>query len=156
MSEQREIEGGARTRHLKTARLVLRPWRFGDDAAADAIYGAPEVTRWLCPAVPAVRWISDRDAVGLPVGRWAIVEKKSKNLIGGVAFMPLPPDGADLEIGWQLKPAMWGHGCGAEAGQAVAHRAFENARISEVFAVVRPGNRRGVATARRIGYGVGG
>jgi hypothetical protein len=94
MSEQREIEWGARTRHLKTARLVPRPWRFGDDAAADATYGAPEVTRWLCPVVPAVRdrsemrrilggWISDRDAVGLPVGRWAIVEEKSTNLIGG-------------------------------------------------------------------------
>jgi RimJ/RimL family protein N-acetyltransferase len=70
--------------------------------------------------------------------------------------MPLPTDGADLEIEWQVKPAMWGHGYGAEAGHAVAHRAFENARISEVFAVVRPGYspRRSHRSADR--YGVGG
>jgi RimJ/RimL family protein N-acetyltransferase len=78
-------------------------------------------------------------------------KKKSTELIGGVALMPLPPDRADLEIGWQVTPALWGHGYGAEDGHAVAHHAFEDVGISEVFAVVRPGDRRGVATDRRIG-----
>ena len=55
------------------------------------------------------------------------------------------------EIGWQVAPALWGHGYGAEAGHAVAHQAFTNVGVSEVFAVVRPGNHRGVATARRVG-----
>jgi len=62
----------------------------------------------------------------------------------------LPPGCTDLEIGWQITPAAWGHGYGAEAGHAVAHRAFANG-VSEVFAVVRLGNTRGVATARRVG-----
>jgi RimJ/RimL family protein N-acetyltransferase len=72
-------------------------------------------------------------------------------VIGGVALLPLPPECTDLEIGWQLEPGEWGHGYGGETGHAVAHQAFESAGISEVFAVVRPGNQRGVATARRVG-----
>jgi RimJ/RimL family protein N-acetyltransferase len=141
---------------------MLRPWQLDDDIAACTIYGAPEVARWLCPALPGAidrgdmrrvlhMWIVESDAAGLPLGRWAITEKQSGQVIGGVGLLPLPPEGTDLEIGWQLSPAMWGHGYGAEAGHAVAHQAFENAGLSEVFAVVRPGNHRGVATARRVG-----
>jgi hypothetical protein len=68
-----------------------------------------------------------------------------------VALLSLPPRCNDLEIGWQISPTRWGQGYGAEAGHAVAHQAFEHTGISELFAVIRPGNHRGVATARRDG-----
>lgn len=162
MIEHRHVEWEAETRHISTPRLVLRPWQLDDDLAASAIYGSPEVARWLCPALAPIvdqtemrrvlgTWIVESDATGLPLGRWAITDKRSGVVIGGVALLPLPPGGTDLEIGWQVSPRAWGSGYGAEAGHAVAHQAFENLGISEVFAVVRPGNRRGVATARRVG-----
>jgi RimJ/RimL family protein N-acetyltransferase len=162
MVSHRHVEWDADTRHLRTLRLVLRPWQLDDELAAHAIYGSPEVTRWLCPALPPIvdgtemrrvlgSWIAESDETGLPLGRWAITDKDSGGVIGGVALLPLPPGGTDLEIGWQVSPNAWGYGYGAEAGHAVAHQAFENLSISEVFAVVRPGNRRGMATARRVG-----
>ncbi|MCV7380045.1 GNAT family N-acetyltransferase [Mycobacterium alsense] len=162
MVDHRHVEWDAGARRITTPRLVLRPWRPDDELAAYAIYGAPEVARWLCPALPPIAdrtemrrvleaWTAESDPTGLPLGRWAITDKSSEELIGGVALLPLPPGGTDLEIGWQLSPNAWGHGYGAEAGHAVAHQAFENPGVSEVFAVVRPENRRGVATARRVG-----
>jgi RimJ/RimL family protein N-acetyltransferase len=162
MVEHRHVEWDADTRHMRTHRLVLRPWQLDDDLAAYAIYGSPEVTRWLCPALPPiidrtemrrvlVTWAGESDPTGLPLGRWAITDNSSGNVIGGVSLLPLPPSGTDLEIGWHVSPKAWGYGYGAEAGHAVAHQAFENLGISEVFAVVRPGNRCGVATARRVG-----
>ncbi|OBH30434.1 GCN5 family acetyltransferase [Mycobacterium sp. E342] len=162
MIEHCHVEWDADTRHIGTARLLLRPWKLDDELAASAVYGAPEVARWLCPALSPIgdgiemrrvleTWIVESDPTGLPLGRWAISDKCSGLVIGGVALLPLPPGGTDLEIGWQLLPTAWGYGYGAEAGHAVAHQAFENLGVSEVFAVVRPGNRRGVATARRVG-----
>jgi RimJ/RimL family protein N-acetyltransferase len=162
MAEHRHVELDSTSRHIHTYRLVLRPWRLDDERAARAIYGDPQVASWLCPALPAIVdapemrrvlgvWMAESDAAGLPLGRWAITEKQSGHVIGGVALLPLPPGRTDLEIGWQVAPAMWGHGYGAEAGHAVAHQAFENAGVSEVFAVVRPRNSRAVATARRVG-----
>ncbi len=66
--------------------------------------------------------------------------------------MPLPPHGVDLEIAWQLRPAAWGNGYAAEAGHAVAHQAFQaGLDIEELFAVIRTRNRRGMATAARVG-----
>jgi RimJ/RimL family protein N-acetyltransferase len=69
---------------------------------------------------------------------------------GSGQILPLPPEGDDLELGYQLAPWAWGRGFAAEAGHALAHYAFGNGE-EEVFAVVRPQNDRGARAARRIG-----
>jgi RimJ/RimL family protein N-acetyltransferase len=159
--ENRHVEVDSESRRIHSDRLTLRPWHILDEVAAHGIYGAPEVARWLCPALPPSidrsgmrrilrTWMVESDAAGLPLGRWAITDKQSGRVIGGAAVLPLPPECSDIEIGWQVAPAMWSHGYGAEAGHAVAHQAFEMAGLSEVLAVVRSGNRRPVATARRV------
>ncbi|WP_330177442.1 GNAT family N-acetyltransferase [Streptomyces sp. NBC_01498] len=153
------IEGS----RISTPRLTLRPWRRDDAVAALPVYGVHEVSRWLAPALEPVsglpamervveRWVSESETLEPPQGRWAVLLRESGRLVGGVALLPLPPLGSDLEIGWQLAPDMWGQGLAAEAGHAVAHRAFESdAGVEELFAVVRPRNSRGAATARRVG-----
>jgi RimJ/RimL family protein N-acetyltransferase len=158
----RHVECDSATRSIRTARLLLRPWTLDDLAAAYRIYSAPQVSRWLCPALAPVTnandlrpllaaWINESDKTDVPLGRWAIVDQLSGEIVGGVALLSLPPRCNDLEIAWQVAPTMWGRGYGAEAGHAVAHQAFNNTGISELFAVIRPGNHHGVATARRVG-----
>jgi RimJ/RimL family protein N-acetyltransferase len=107
------------------------------------------------PDVEAMRtlisqWDGATVSPGRPAGRWAIEDADTGALIGGASILPLPPLGEDLEIGWQLAPAAWGHGFATEAGVALAHYAFSGGE-DEVFAVVRPNNTRGIATARRVG-----
>lgn len=120
MADHRHVDWDAGTRRIETPRLVLRPWELDDDLAAYAIYGAPEVARWLCPALSPIvdamemrhvlaAWIAESDPTGLPLGRWAITDNTSGDVIGGVALLPLPPGGTDLEIGWQLSPNAWGY-----------------------------------------------
>ncbi|MEV6793054.1 GNAT family N-acetyltransferase [Streptomyces sp. NPDC051320] len=153
------IEGS----RIITPRLTLRPWATRDAEAALAIYGAGEVSRWLAPALDPVadvaamqrlvdRWVAEADTLEPPQGRWAVELRETGQLVGGVSLLPLPPDEGDLEIGWQLAPNVWGRGLAAEAGHAVAHQAFESpSGIEELFAVLRPRNNRGAATARRVG-----
>jgi RimJ/RimL family protein N-acetyltransferase len=144
---------------IRTSRLVLRPWTTDDAPAALAVFGDESVTRWLSPAMAHVSSAGEMAAVIAswldspppgPAGRWAVTAESDGRLLGGVAVLPLPPERSDLEIGWQLDPAAWGHGFAAEAGHAVAHHAFD-AGVEELFAVVRPRNTRGVRTATSIG-----
>jgi RimJ/RimL family protein N-acetyltransferase len=146
-------------RRIRTPRLLLRPWAAEDAAAALAVFGDERVARWLAPAVGRVpdvetmrallaRWVGER--VASPSGRWAVEVAESGQLVGAVALLPLPPDKIDFEVGWQLAPGAWGNGFAAEAGHAVAHYAFASG-VDEIFAVVRPRNARGAATARRLG-----
>ena len=147
---------------ISTTRLRLRPWRPDDAAGALDIYGSPEVSRWLAPAMDQVpdletmravidRWLtSPSGPPGRPTGRWVIEETESGRVAGSGQILPLPPAGVDLELGYQLAPWAWGRGLAAEAGHALAHYAFRNDE-EELFAVVRPNNERGARAARRIG-----
>lgn len=147
---------------ISTARMRLRPWRLDDADDALEIYGSHDVARWLAPALAEVNdldrmralldtWISSpAGPPGRPTGRWAIEEIATGRVLGSCQILPLPPEGDDLELGYQLAPRAWGHGYGAEAGHAVAHYAFANGE-EEIFAVVRPRNTRGERVARRIG-----
>jgi len=148
-------------RVITTARLRLRPWEVEDAESALRIFGSDEVARWLAPAmtrvadVPEMRsvlqaWTLAEGSYERAAGRWAVEEVENGRIVGAAAVLPLPPHGEDLEIGWQLAPEARGHGLASEAGHALAHFAFSNGE-DEVFAVVRPRNTKGVATARRVG-----
>jgi RimJ/RimL family protein N-acetyltransferase len=146
---------------ITSPRLALRPWSPDDAEAALEVYGVDDVARWLSPAMERVpdvasmralieEWVAEVARVEPPQGRWAVELADTGELVGGIALLPLPPDGEDLEIAWQLAPGAWGRGLAAEAGHAVAHHAFGSG-ADELFAVVRDRNTRGAATAQRVG-----
>lgn len=147
---------------ISTPRLRLRPWEQADAAGALDVYSSQEVSRWLAPAMDRIADLGQMRAViagwiarppgpeGRPSGRWVIEEIASGRVAGSGQILPLPPEGDDLELGYQLAPWAWGRGFAAEAGHALAHYAFGNGE-EEVFAVVRPHNDRGARAARRIG-----
>ncbi|MGW3243920.1 GNAT family N-acetyltransferase [Streptomyces sp. NPDC001070] len=152
---------GIEETRIVTPRLVLRPWRADDAEAALAVYGTEDVTRWLAPAmtrqpdVASMRellrsWEAGGTTLERPAGRWAVELRESAELVGGATVLPLPPHGVDLEIGWQLARRVWGRGLATEAGRALARYAFASG-VDELFAVVRPRNDRGAATARSVG-----
>ena len=148
-------------RVITTTRLRLRPWRVDDADAAYRIFGDEQVARWLTPAMEQVpdpgamrillqEWVAAEGMSERVTGRWAVEELATGRVVGGATLRPMPPHGEDLEIGWQLAPEAWGRGLASEAGHALAHFAFSSGE-EEVFAVVRPRNTRGAATAERVG-----
>jgi RimJ/RimL family protein N-acetyltransferase len=145
---------------LLTERLVLRPWTVDDADLALGAYGAPDVARWLVPAMDRVldaaamrlvlqQWVAEDARLQPPAGRWAIELRDGGRLIGGATLLPLPPDD-EYEIGWQFEPEAWGHGYATETGHALARWAFEQG-IEQVIALVRPANSRAMAMVRRLG-----
>jgi RimJ/RimL family protein N-acetyltransferase len=143
---------------LATDRLIARPWTVddGDLAAAYDIYSRSEVARWLdAPTANdeihtrIERW--SRPTSDPTYGVWAVEERTEPGRpIGSVLLRPLPPADEDVEVAWHLHPSYWGRGYATEIGRAAADRAFRTG-IEEVFAVVRPGNRRSLGVARRLG-----
>ena len=155
-----EIDG----RIIRTGRVTLRPWTDGDVHDALSIYGSPAVAHWLEPEMSIVisvarmeelltEWIVSSDDDVTPVGRWAITlpaPHPGREVIGGISVLPFGAGARELQMGCQLQPTWWGRGLASEAGHALAHYAFA-CGAPELFAVVRPHNRRAAALARRVG-----
>jgi RimJ/RimL family protein N-acetyltransferase len=140
---------------LETERLIIRPWttepadliRLGD------LYSRPEVSRFLGPLLGypdelVARWqdrmIGDRRQIV------AAMEVRATGVVAGtVLYKPLPGE-HHMEVGWHLHPDSFGRGYATEAGRAVVERGFRLG-VPEVFAVVRPDNRKSQAVCRRLG-----
>jgi RimJ/RimL family protein N-acetyltransferase len=145
---------------FSSERLIARPWAAAKDAeAAYTIYASPEVTRYLREIPLPLSSVEEARAVlegwSAPwedpaFGTWAVWPRDGSAPIGTVFVRPLAPTNADVEVGWHLGAEHWGHGYATEIGRAAARHAFANG-VSEVYAVIVPGNERSVGVARRLG-----
>jgi ribosomal-protein-alanine N-acetyltransferase len=147
---------------LYTDRLQLREWKMDDADAALQIYGDPEVMHFLGDGKPVVdlaaqqQWLAERieryrgpEFKGL--GPWAIVQRDTKEVIGTMLLKQLPPTSDQIEIGWHLARRVWGCGFASEAARVVLQYGFIDLSLERIFAVIKPGNLRSAAVARRIG-----
>lgn len=144
---------------LRTARLVLRPWRPDDLDAFAALNADPAVMEHF-PA-PLDRAESDALAARIAAhfdrhgyGLWAVEEPGVCAFAGyvGLAWRDFPaPFTPAVEIGWRLARECWGRGYATEAGRRVLDFAFDEAGLDEVVSFTVPANRRSRAVMERLG-----
>jgi RimJ/RimL family protein N-acetyltransferase len=149
-----------------TARLLLRPWRPDDPSDVDAafsLYGDPLVSRFLgASPAPAPDRADARDRLERYAslddgvrGVFAVVPFGGADVpVGSALLLGLPrSDGVESdahEVGWHLRPDVWGRGYATEAGRAMIQRA-RAAGLAEAHAVVYPANTPSMAVCDRLG-----
>jgi len=111
-----------------------------------AIRSDPEVMRFIGAGQPHAK-DQVRDALEhiLSVwkqhgfGRWAIIHKPDKKLIGwcGLAFLDKTEE---IEIGYGIAKEYWGRGLTTEAAAATIRYGFEELKLSRIVAVAMPEN----------------
>ena len=141
---------------LLTERLELRPFEPADLDALHAVYGDPEVTRFI-PAYPTLDHtrraldIHVREARAGNPAFWALVERESGQLIGDAGLGLIEGIGPEFELGYTLGPRWWGRGYATEAARAVRDHAFGSLALPELLALVRPGNAASINVLEKIG-----
>lgn len=142
----------------ETERLQLRELEDGDAASLEAVLADPEVMRFssgiLHPAeIPA--WIGDRrrEYARWGFGRWAVVAREERRLIGycGLTRFDDLGDVPEVEVGYRLARTSWGRGLATEAATAVLDHAFGLLGLSRLIALVDPSNRASVRVAEKLG-----
>lgn len=146
---------------VETERLILRRWLHGDAAAMEAIWSEPEVWDSLQPHRPfdSQQWRSmlerhlrhwDTHGFGL----WAVTTPTEPQPIGWIgASHPtfVPELAGEVEIGWTLRPAVWGMGLATEGATAAIEATFAELSNDRVVSLIHPQNERSMAVARRLG-----
>ena len=133
---------------LETARLIIRRWTPADAEAAFAIYGDPEVTRYLGgsgpdPSIEQTRAMLERvigrEARTPGLGFWAVEEKDTGRLIGG-ALLQSVEETPEIEVGYHFAQSAWGQGYATEVTRALVRYGFETHGLDRIIGLVFPEN----------------
>ncbi len=148
---------------IETERLVLRGHRLDDFEALAAMWGDPEVARFIGgkPSTRDDSWARLLRYVGhwqlLGFGFWAVEVKGERQLIGDVGFADwkrdITPslDGVP-EGGWVFSPAVHGRGYASEAVQAVVAWGDQHWGGKTTACIVSPDNIASVRIAEKHGF----
>ena len=141
---------------LLTERLELRAFEPDDLEALHAVYGDPEVTRFM-PAYPTLEHtrraldIHVREARAGNPAFWALIERETGDLIGDAGVGLIEGIGPEHELGYTLGKRWWGQGYATEAARAVRDHALGPLGIAELLALVRPANAASIHVLEKIG-----
>lgn len=152
------------TPRLETPRLVLRAHRLEDFSPMAAMWGDPEVTRFILgpPASPETTWARLMRYAGhwqmLGFGYWAVECRETGAYFGDVGLADWhrafdPPEAFLPEAGWVLARAAHGRGLATEAMAAVLAWADARPGMERICAIFDPAHVRSLAVARRLGFG---
>jgi RimJ/RimL family protein N-acetyltransferase len=144
---------------VTTARLCLRRWDAERHTPAlAAINAEPSAVEFLNDGIPYTAEESRRQSERFAAhwashgfGLWAVEHGEETLGFTGLAH-PLwfPQYAAEVEVGWRLHPAAWGHGYATEAARA-ALAAATHLELERLIATIDPANTRSIAVATRLG-----
>lgn len=146
---------------VETDRLIVRYWQDTDVEDAFAIYGDPEVTRYLAgdardTVIEETRaWIVGKvasQAEKVPLGVWAVEERATGRVVGHALLQYATINGEDrVEVGYAFSRPAWGKGYATEIAQAMLRVGFERLNLAEIYGVVIPENGASRRVLEKVG-----
>ena len=138
---------------LTTERLVLRPYRHGDEDAVVAIVTDAEVMRFVGDGVMTEE--RGRNVFGKVFdlyerGAWGIWAVEEAGRIVGLAEIK-PRATGDWEIVYLFGREAWGKGYATEVGRALVRFGFERLGLARVAATVDYGNAVSIRVLEKLG-----
>jgi ribosomal-protein-alanine N-acetyltransferase len=144
---------------LETERLILRPFKVGDEEALFAMNTHPDVIRYagntpfasLDAAHDVLHNVIFKDYAARGYGRFAMVLKATGKVIGfsGVKYIS---DIGETELGYRMMPEYWGQGLATESGQASIAFARDTLGLQRLVALVHPDNHGSAKVVRKLGF----
>ncbi len=132
---------------LETTRLVIRSFESGDAAGMLAVFGDPEVRRYLPPFPdPTIETMQQSVARRMALeadhghGLWAVERRDTGELIGDCGLMLVEGTGPEVEIAYHYKQGAWNHGFGTEAAIACLGEGFGRVGLERIIAICFPEN----------------
>jgi RimJ/RimL family protein N-acetyltransferase len=83
---------------------------------------------------------------------FAIVDRASRSVVGGVGFRGAPDENGMVEIAYGIVPGFQCRGYATEAASAAARFAFEDARVQRVRAHTRPVRNPSTRVLEKCGF----
>ncbi|RUO24466.1 GNAT family N-acetyltransferase [Aliidiomarina minuta] len=143
----------------ETDRLIVRRLSLEDVPALTEILSDPEVMKH------SVRGVCDEAATREFIewslscyeshcaGPWALIDKKSSELIGFCSAGPeMVADVEEISLGYRLARRYWNKGLASEAARAVLSYVFTQKLCKSVVVIIEPGHPASLKVAEKAGF----
>lgn len=140
---------------IETERLLLRPLTTADVDRIVDLHSDPRVNQFVPYFSPqqALRRILDIEGQWSQLGHGIFaVELKSTGEFIGRCGLNYWPEFDEVELGWILKPEVWGSGYATEAASACLEWGFANLEVGYFTAMIDPANIASARVAERLGF----
>jgi RimJ/RimL family protein N-acetyltransferase len=144
---------------LETERLIMRPFQMGDEASILEFSSNPKTQEHtgdilrttLDEAIGLIQnvWLSDYEKYGY--GRFAVIYKPDKKLIGFCGFKYLP-ELNETDLGYRFLPEYWGMGIATESSIKMLEYGFSVLKLSNVIGTVFPQNKASSNVLKKLGF----
>jgi ribosomal-protein-alanine N-acetyltransferase len=141
-----------------TRRLAIRPYRKSDLKGLHALYSdAHNLRYWSVPANASIEETRRQMRWHLAYRpqwycMWAVVEKKSRKLIGMVNYHQRMQRSKRADVGWLILPDYQGRGFMTEAMRPLLRYMIDELGLHKVEALIMPANKPSRALARKLGF----
>src|SRR5713226_9574562 len=142
---------------LKSTRLGFRCWTEEDLPLALALWGDPEVGRFIGgPFSP--QKVKERLTEHIAMMKthntqyWPVFLLAGSEFVGCGGLRPYQPEKKIHELGFQLLPAYWGRGFAKEAGEALIDFAFGTLGAKGLYAGHHPENAASRKVLVKLGF----
>jgi len=142
---------------LKTPRLGFRHWSNADLPLALALWGDPEVTRFIGGPF-SLETIQERLDTEIDLSSrhniqyWPIFLLEEGEHAGCAGLRPYRPKHRIFELGVHLRRPHWGRGLAEESARAVIKFAFESTAAKALFAGHHPANSASQHLILKLGF----
>lgn len=140
-----------------TARVGFRCWSAEDLPLALALWGDPDVTRFIGGPFSSnqIRQRLEDEIATLRahhVQYWPLFLLRGGEHVGCGGLRPYDLDNGIYELGFHLRPEYWGQGLAVEVGQAIITLAFDTLRATALFAGHHPANTASQRVLQKLGF----
>lgn len=144
---------------LRTERLLLRAIVPADAQALFVLRSDPRVMQHI--GRPLAKTVEDAEALLEDMRKsfedrtaivWALTRHGDPELLGTIGFWRIAAEHHHGELGYLLRPDLWGQGITREAATAVVDHGFAALHFHRIEACVDPANTASIALLEALGF----
>ena len=140
---------------LETQRLLLRPFTYAYCQAFYKIVSNPDNLAFIFPVQTTEQEAKDLMVAMFmkePLGKWAIIDKKSQAFLGAISFEKLDERTRQAELGYFIQKEAWGQGLATEAVKTLGFLALYQLGLTDIHIIAHLENRASQRVAEKAGF----
>jgi len=145
---------------LESERLLIRPFKIGDEQAMFELNSNPLVQKYTGDTLVTTKKQAEeilhnivlKDYQIYGYGRFAVIYKFDQKLIGFTGIKYLPEVNGESDLGYRFLPEYWGKGIATESSKMALEYGFKSLQLEKILGFTELKNKASTRVLEKVGF----